>query len=159
MKKVIKTNAMRILDGIDIEYEHIDYNLEGDFISSVDLSKKSEVDLHYMYKTLATLANTGEIYIFVIPADRILNFKKAAKAIGVKNLEMLALKDLKPKVGYERGATTCLAMKKDFVVTIDQSALDLETIKVSAGKVGHGLKLNPRDLAKASGAKFYDVVQ
>ena len=159
MKKDIKTNAMRILDNLGIEYEHIDYELNGKFISAVDISEKTDQDIHYIYKTLATISNTNDIYIFVIPGDDNIDFKKAAKCVKVKKLEMLPLKDLKSKIGYERGATTSLAMKKDYDVIIDESAKDLDFIKVSAGKVGHSLKLKAKDLAKANNAKFYDVIQ
>lgn len=159
MKKEIKTNAMRILDNLNIEYEHIDSGYHGKFISSIDSSKKTHQDITFIYKTLATISNTNDIYIFVIPAKENIDFKKAAKCVGVKSLEMLPLKDLKPKVGYERGATTSLAMKKDFDVVIDESAKDLEFIKVSAGKIGHSIKLKAIDLARANSAKFCDVVQ
>jgi len=159
MKKEIKTNAMRALDKLKINYEHIDYELKGDFVSSVDLSKKTHQNIDYIYKTLATISNNNDIYIFVIPGAASIDFKKAARCVGVKNLEMLALKELKSKVGYERGATTSLAMKKDFPVIIDKSAYDMEFIKISAGKIGHSLKINPKDLSKANGANFFDVIQ
>ena len=50
-------------------------------------------------------------------------------------------------------------MKKDFPVIIDKSAYDMEFIKISAGKIGHSLKISPKDLSKANGAKFFDVIQ
>ena len=159
MKKELKTNAMRILDKLDIDYDHQDYGLEGDFVSSVDLSKKTHQDIQYIYKTLATIANTNDIYIFVIPGEASINFKKAAKCLGVKNLEMLPLKELKSKIGYERGATTALAMKKDYPVLVDIKAKDFDIIKVSAGKIGHGLKLNPDDFIKATKGKYADICQ
>lgn len=158
MKK-LKTNAMRALDKLKINYEHIDYEFQGDFVSSVDLSEKTHTDISTIFKTLATVANNGEIYIFVIPGAESIDFKKASVAVGVKSLEMLPLKDLKSKIGYERGATTSLAMKKDYPVVIDDSALQMDFIKVSAGKVGHSLKIKAQDLAKANGASFFDVIQ
>ena len=159
MKKEIKTNAMRILDKLNIEYEHIDSGFEGEFISSVDLSKKTHQDIDLIYKTLATISNTKDIYVFVIPGADSIDFKKAAKCIRVKKLEMLPLKDLKSNLGYERGATTSLAMKKDYPVIIDKSACSMDFIKVSAGKVGHSIKINPKDLASANGGQFFDVIQ
>ncbi|WP_297280989.1 aminoacyl-tRNA deacylase [uncultured Anaerococcus sp.] len=159
MKKEIKTNAMRTLDKLNIEYEHIDSGYNGKFISSVDLSKKTHQDIDLIYKTLATISNEKDIYIFVIPGAASIDFKKAARSIGVKKLEMLPLKDLKPNVGYERGATTSLAMKKDYPVIIDESASSMDFIKVSAGKVGHSIKINPNDLARANGGQFFDVIQ
>ena len=159
MKKEIKTNAMRALDKLNIEYEHIDYGFEGEFKSKVDLTEETHQDISVVYKTLATISNTKDIYIFVIPGAENIDFKKASRCVGVKSLEMLPLKDLKSKVGYERGATTSLAMKKNYDVVIDESAKDHDYIKVSAGKVGHSIKIKAEDLAKANDAKFFDVIQ
>lgn len=159
MKKEIKTNAMRALDKLNIEYEHIDYGFEGEFKSTVDLTEETHQDISVVYKTLATISNTKDIYIFVIPGAENIDFKKASRCVGVKSLEMLPLKDLKSKVGYERGATTSLAMKKNYDVVIDENAKDHDYIKVSAGKVGHSIKIKAEDLAKANDAKFFDVIQ
>lgn len=159
MKKDIKTNAMRFLDNLNIEYEHIDYGLDHEFVSSVDLAEEGLTDIHTIFKTLATESKEGDVYILVINGADEIDFKKAAKAIGVKSLSMLALKDLKKTVGYERGATTPLALKKDYPVFIDQKAKDMDFIKVSAGKVGHSLKIRPDDLQKATKASFVDLIK
>ncbi len=159
MSKEIKTNAMRKLDDLDIEYELVDYGLDGEFTSASDIAEHGSGDMSYIYKTLATHSNTNDIFIFVIPGDAHIDLKKAAKAVGVKKLELLALKDLKAKIGYERGATTSLAMKKDYPVIIDQSALDRDIIGISAGAIGYGLKLDPKELARANDANFFDVTQ
>lgn len=159
MKKEIKTNAMRILDRLNIAYEHVDYDLNGEFTSAVDIAKKTHEDANIVYKTLATTSKDNEVFIFVIPAASSIDFKKASKVVNVKNLSMVHLKDLKKTVGYERGATTALAMKKDFPVVLDIEAKNHPIIKVSAGKVGHGLKLNPDDFIKASKGMYGDVCQ
>ena len=159
MKKEIKTNAMRFLDNLNIEYEHIDYGLDHEFVSSVDLAEEGHTDIHTIFKTLATESKEGDVYILVINRADEIDFKKAAKAIGVKSLSMLTLKDLKKTVGYERGATTPLALKKDYPVFIDQKAKDMDFIKVSAGKVGHSLKIRPEDLQKATKASFADLIK
>ena len=159
MKKEIKTNAMRFLDTLNIEYEHVDYGLDHEFVSAVDLANEGHTDIHTIFKTLATESKDGDVYILVINGEDEIDFKKAAKAIGVKNLSMLALKDLRKTVGYERGATTPLALKKDFPVFIDEKAKDMDYIKVSAGKVGHSLKIKPSDLQKATKATFADLIK
>lgn len=159
MTKEIKTNAMRALEKLDINYELVDYDLDGKFSSATEIAENVEADFPYIYKTLATISNTGDIFIFVIPGKAHIDFKKASKIVGVKKLEMLQLKDLKSKIGYERGATTSLAMKKDFPVIIDESAKDIPYIGISAGAIGYGLKINPFDLSKANGAKFGDLIQ
>ncbi|MDU2558871.1 aminoacyl-tRNA deacylase [Anaerococcus prevotii] len=159
MKKEIKTNAMRILDNLDIDYEHVDYELEGDFTSAVDIAEKTHEDVDIVYKTLATISKDKEVFVLVIPAADSIDFKKAAKACEVKSLSMLHLKDLKKTVGYERGATTAIAMKKDYPVVLDEKAKEHEIIKVSAGKIGHGLKLRPDDFIKATKGKYGDITQ
>lgn len=159
MKKEIKTNAMRFLDTLDIEYEHIDYELDHEFVSSVDLAEEGNQDIHTIFKTLATESKDGEVYILVINGADEIDFKKAAKAVGVKSLSMLALKDLKKTVGYERGATTPLALKKDYPVFIDEKAKNMDFIKVSAGKVGHSIKIRPEDLKRASKGTFADLIK
>ena len=159
MKKEIKTNAMRFLDTLDIEYEHIDYELDHEFVSSVDLAEEGNQDIHTIFKTLATQSKDGDVYILVINGADEIDFKKAAKAVGVKSLSMLALKDLKKTVGYERGATTPLALKKDYPVFIDEKAKNMDFIKVSAGKVGHSIKIRPEDLKKASKGTFANLIK
>ena len=159
MKKEIKTNAMRFLDTLDIEYEHIDYELDHEFVSSVDLAEEGNQDIHTIFKTLATESKDGDVYILVINGADEIDFKKAAKAVGVKSLSMLALKDLKKTVGYERGATTPLALKKDYPVFIDERAKNMDFIKVSAGKVGHSIKIRPVDLKRASNGTFADLIK
>lgn len=159
MKKEIKTNAMRFLDTLDIEYEHIDYELDHEFVSSVDLAEEGNQDIHTIFKTLATESKDGDVYILVINGADEIDFKKAAKAVGVKSLSMLALKDLKKTVGYERGATTPLALKKDYPVFIDEKAKNMDFIKVSAGKVGHSIKIRPEELKRASKGTFADLIK
>lgn len=159
MKKEIKTNAMRYLDNLNIEYEHVDYELDHEFVSSVDLAEEGNQDINTIFKTLATESKEGDIYILVINGADEIDFKKASRAIGVKSLSMLALKDLKKTVGYERGATTPLALKKDYPVFIDQKAKDRDFIKVSAGKVGHSIKIKPEDLIKATNGTFSDLIK
>lgn len=150
---------MRYLDNLSIEYEHIDYNLDHEFISAVDLAKENHSDIKTVYKTLAVESKDKDIFILVINGGEEIDFKKTARAVGVKSLSMLALKDLKKTVGYERGATTPLALKKDFPVFIDQNARELEYIKISAGKVGHSIKIRPDDLIRACKGKYSDLIK
>ncbi|MDD6691012.1 MAG: YbaK/EbsC family protein, partial [Lachnospiraceae bacterium] len=88
-----------------------------------------------------------------------LDFKKCAKSVGVKNVEMIHVKELFGLTGYMRGGCTSIGMKKQFVTRIDASAEPLEQIYVSAGKIGAQIKLSPKDLVKVTRAEFADLVQ
>ena len=102
----VKTNAMRILENNKIEYEEIEYDLGGEFKSAVDAGKKSHVDLNIMYKTIATISKENEIIIYLLRSYDSIDMKKAAKVAKVKSISILPTKNLKAKVGYQRGETT-----------------------------------------------------
>lgn len=94
MKKEIKTNAMRFLDNLNIEYEHIDYGLDHEFVSSVDLAEEGHTDIHTIFKTLATESKERDVYILVINGADEIDFK-AAKAVVLRAFPCLPLKILR----------------------------------------------------------------
>ena len=154
-KKEIKTNAMRILDRMKISYTYETYECD-EFTDGIQVADKLNLDHRQVFKTLVT---TGNHYVFVIPIEDEIDFKKAAKAVGEKSLEMLHLKDLTKVTGYVRGGCTSIGMKKNFPTVIQESARDFDEIYVSGGKLGMQIKLAPADLKKAANAEFGDVVR
>lgn len=154
-----KTNAMRILENNNIEYEEIEYDLDGEFISAVDAGEKAHEDLDIMFKTIACISKDGDVIIYLVRSYDSIDMKKAAKIAGVKSISIFPTKKLKSTVGYQRGETSPLAMKKDFPVFIDDSAKELDKMIVSGGKVGVSIVLNPKDLAKVTRAKFENIRQ
>ena len=157
-KKEVKTNAMRMLDRQKIPYEYEEYECD-EFTDGIQVADKLGYDHSLVYKTLVTTGKTGQHYVFVIPIEEEIDFKKAAKVVGEKSLEMLHLKDLTKVTGYVRGGCTAIGMKKQFPTVIQESAEALEYMHVSGGKLGMQIKLRPTDLQKASNATFADVVQ
>ncbi len=146
--KEIKTNAMRILDGLKISYESYFYECD-EFIDAGKIADLLGLEHELVYKTLVTRAASKNIYVFVIPIDKELDLKKAAKVISEKNLEMIAVKEINAITGYIRGGCTAIGMKKKYVTHIDESAQNLEKMVVSGGKIGVQLKLSPDDLLRA----------
>ena len=102
---------------------------------------------------------TNLIYVFVIPIEAEIDFKKAAKVVGEKSLEMLHLKDLTKVTGYVRGGCTAIGMKKQFPTVIQEDAKELEYMHVSGGKLGMQIRLAPLDLQKVAKAEFADVIR
>ena len=156
-KKEIKTNAMRILDRNQIKYSYQTYVCE-EFTDGIQVADMLGLEHRLVYKTLVTTGKTGEHYVFVIPIEAEIDFKKAARAVGEKSLEMLHLKDLTKVTGYVRGGCTAIGMKKQFPTVIQEDAKELEHMHVSGGKLGMQLTLLPEDLAKAANAQFADVI-
>ena len=157
-KKELKTNAMRMLDRMKIPYEYETYECE-DFTDGIETADKLGYDHALVYKTLVTTGKSGEHYVFVIPIEAEIDFKKAAKAVGEKSLEMLHLKNLTKVTGYVRGGCTAIGMKKQFPTVIQKDAEELTQMHVSGGKLGMQLKLAPADLKKAANAQFADVIR
>ena len=157
-KKELKTNAMRMLDRMKIPYEYETYECE-DFTDGIETADKLGYDHALVYKTLVTTGKSGEHYVFVIPIEAEIDFKKAAKAVGEKSLEMLHLKNLTKVTGYVRGGCTAIGMKKQFPTVIQKDAEELTQMHVSGGKLGMQLKLAPADLKKAAKAQLADVIR
>lgn len=157
-KKETKTNAMRILDTLKIQYETFTYECD-EFVDGLDIADKLGISYDIVYKTLVTVSKLKNYYVFVIPVDREIDFKKAARVVGEKALEMLPLKDLTAVTGYVRGGCTAVGMKKAFPTVIQEDAQLYDKIYVSGGRVGLQMYLNPLDLKTASNAKYEDVIK
>lgn len=157
-KKELKTNAMRILDRMKIPYTYETYDCE-EFTDGLQVADRLGLERGQVFKTLVTTGKSGEHYVFVIPVAEEIDFKKAAKEVGEKSLEMLPLKDLTKVTGYVRGGCTSVGMKKRFPTVIQESAAAFNQIYVSGGKLGMQLKLAPEDLRKAADARFGDVIR
>lgn len=155
--KEIKTNAMRILETKKIPYTAHTYEC-GEFIDGIQIADMLGLPYEKVYKTLVTQGSSKNYYVFVIPIAAELDMKKAAKAVGEKSVTMLHVKDIQAVTGYIRGGCTAVGMKKQYVTRIEASALALEKIIVSGGKLGMQLELSPQDLAKAAAAEFADII-
>lgn len=159
MKK-IKTNAMRLLEAQMINYSFHSFGPIGpDQEKSYEEIARSTGQLtEEIYKTILTISGAN-YYVMVLPGEQVLDFKKAAKILGLKMLELAPLHDLEKITGYVRGGCSPLAMKKQFPTIVDQSALKFSAISVSAGKRGCQIRLAPQDLIKLSNAKVGDICQ
>ena len=156
--KEIKTNAMRILDRMKIPYEAHTYECE-EFVDALQIADMLHLPYEKVYKTLVTVGNSKNYFVFVIPIDKELDLKKAAKAVGEKSVEMLHVKDITAVTGYVRGGCTAIGMKKQFPTVIDESAENLEYMYVSGGKLGMQIRLKPDDLKRAARAEYGQITK
>lgn len=158
MKKINKTNAMRILDSMGIEYDYIAYECEDGKIDGVSVAQKTGQNPETVFKTLVSVGHSKELYVFCIPVEYELDLKKAAKASGEKNIELLPLKELTKNTGYIRGGCSPIGMKKHYRTFIDETAILNDKILVSAGCIGVQLVIKPYDLLMASEASYEDLI-
>lgn len=129
-----KTNVMRLLDIAKIKY---DIHLYQDLTDGMEVAKFLNIDPEMVFKTLVTVSNTNEHFVFVIPVKDTLDLKKAAKAVNVKSIEMIKQKELLPLTGYIHGGCSPIGMKKPFKTVINETALLFDSICFSAGKIGY----------------------
>lgn len=150
-----KTNVMRLLDQAGIAYtpRYYDASLATGTEVAAALGQSAEC----VFKTLVAEANTGEHFVFVIPAPETLSLKKAAKAAGVKSIAMLPQKKLLPLTGYVHGGCSPVGMKKQFPTVFHETVELFDTICVSAGKIGAQVEVAPADLIALLGAQTADV--
>lgn len=157
--KKLKTNAMRILDSKKVSYEMLSYESEDGKIDGISVAHKIGVDEKNVFKTLVAQGTSKELYVFVIPVAEELDLKNAAKIAGEKKVEMIAVKDILKYTGYIRGGCSPIGMKKNYKTFIHETAEDLDFIIFSAGKIGHQIKMNPKDLVSVVEGEFAFLIK
>ncbi len=158
MAKEVKTNAMRILESNNIEYKEYILDLK-EAVDGVTCANMLGVNLESTFKTLVTVGKSKNYYVFVIPVAETLSLKKAAAAVGEKNVEMIPMKDLLKVAGYVHGGCSPIGMKKVFTTVIDETAILFENIIFSGGKIGYFIEVNPMELDKVIPVSFVDIVE
>ena len=88
-----KTNVMRILEQKKIKHETHSYVGTG-AVSGSEVASALSQNPKRVFKTLVTVGKSKNNYVFVIPVEKELNLKKAAKIVGEKSIDMLKSKDL-----------------------------------------------------------------
>ncbi|HYE83539.1 MAG TPA: Cys-tRNA(Pro) deacylase [Clostridia bacterium] len=156
MEKV-KTNVMRILEKAGIHYNTYTYDHSDGLIDGVSVADKICQPAERVYKTLVAQGTSREYFVFIIPVAEELDLKAAARAVNEKAVEMIKVADINKVTGYIRGGCSPVGMKKEYKTVLDSSCKDLNTIIVSAGKIGHQIELAPEDLVKLIHCKLESI--
>jgi Cys-tRNA(Pro)/Cys-tRNA(Cys) deacylase len=155
----IKTNVMRILESENIPYQAHFYPHGKEAVDGITVAQSLGQNPESVFKTLVTRGAGKGYFVFVIPVAEELDLKKAARAVGEKSVAMLHVAELLPLTGYVRGGCSPIGMKKPFPTVFDETALLLDTICVSAGKIGAQVEVEPNALAQAVGGSFADLTK
>ena len=154
-----KTNVMRKLDQLKIAHKEHFLGDDKNAISGTEVAKILNEDEDKVFKTLVTVAKSNNHYVFMVPVAKELDLKKAAAAVGEKNLEMLHPKDLLPLTGYVHGGCSPIGMKKQFKTVIHNTAASFDTIYFSAGKIGYQVELPLDSLKKVIRIIEADIIK
>ncbi len=152
-----KTNVMRVLEQKKIKYTPHSYPHGDEAVDGLSVAALIGEDPAKIFKTLVTRGASKGIYLFVIPVGDELDLKKAAKAVGEKSIDMIHVSEINALTGYIRGGCSPIGMKKQYSTTYDESALDKDTIIVSAGKIGYQVELEPQALMQLTRGRAADI--
>ena len=156
MSKEAKSNAMRILERQKVPYEAIVYECD-EFIDGIHTAEKTGAPKEQSFKTLVMKGESGNYYVFVVPIEKEVDRKAAAKAVGEKTVDMIPVKDINKITGYIRGGCSPIGMKKNYQTVFDQSAENFSEIYVSGGRLGLTLKVPVEGLLKVTRGKTGDI--
>ena len=154
-----KTNVMRVLEQHKIPYTPHEYPHGKEAVDGASVAHLLGQDPAQVFKTLVARGKSGGFHVFVIPVEKELDLKKAAKAVGEKAVEMLKSKELLGLTGYIHGGCSPIGMKKQFPTAVDETAQLYDTIVFSAGRIGHQIELAPDDLARVVPIEYADLVK
>ena len=156
----LKTNAMRILDTNKIHYRIHSYETKkGEHVDGVEVAHKIGKNVSEVYKTLVAQGISKNIYVYVIPVDKNLDLKKAAKVANEKSVAMINVNDINKFTGYIRGGCSPIGMKKLYKTFVNDTAELLDNIIISAGKIGYQVELGPNELQKLIEFTFEDLIK
>lgn len=152
-----KTNVMRILEQKKIKYNSYSY-ASTQAISGMEVATALNQDPNCVFKTLVTVGTSRNNYVFLVPVNKELNLKKAAKSVNEKKVEMIKSKELLPLTGYIHGGCSPIGMKKQFKTVINITAKNFEKIIFSAGKIGYQVEMSLENLQKVINFTLADIV-
>ena len=155
----MKTNAVRLVQQAGIPCREGFYEYDENDLSGIHAAKALAMPEDQVFKTLVARGAKTGIHVFCIPVSCELDLKKAAKAAGDKNMELVAVKELLGLTGYIRGGCSPVGMKKKYPTHIDETCILYDEIAVSAGARGQQMILSPIALADLIGAEFADLTK
>ena len=153
-----KTNAVRIVQQAGIPCREEFYEFDEHDLNGMHAAEAIGKPAEEVFKTLVARGERTGINVFCIPVCCELDLKKAAKAAGDKNMELIPVKELLNLTGYIRGGCSPVGMKKKYPTYFDETCILYEEIAVSAGARGHQMLVPPEALAALVGAKLVDII-
>lgn len=149
-ESISKTNAVRLLDQLGIQYELRAYEVNPDDLAAETVAAKIGMPPEQVFKTLVARGDRKGIVVAVIPGDQELNLKALATAAGERKIQLVPAKELQALTGYIRGGVTALGAKRDFPVYVEETIELFEVISISAGVRGLQILIAPADYLRAT---------
>ena len=157
MAKTNKTNAARLLDRAKVPYDLVPYEVDEDNLAAGHVAEQLGEDIRQVFKTLVLRGDRTGIFVCVIPGDREVDLKAAARVSGNKSAAMIHVRELLDTTGYIRGGCSPIGMKRPFPTFVHASCRDFTFIYISAGVRGLQIRISPDDLLRFTGASVAEL--
>ena len=154
-----KLNSMRLLEARQIPYVATTYDASGGFHSATEAARLIGAPVEVVYKTLVVLREppkSGKPLLVLIASQREVDFKLLAKSLGdaKRRLRMATQREAEALTGLPVGGISALALlNRSFEIVLDEPAVALEQIHISAGQRGVDLRLAVEDLIAVTKAR------
>ena len=148
----MKTNAVRLLDTLNIPYELRDYQVDPEDLAAETVAAKLGLPPAQVFKTLLARGDRHGPCFAVIPGNAELDYKALAKLTGDRKVELVPLKEVQPLTGYIRGGVTVLGARKDYPVFADETIELWDVVSISAGVRGTQILIAPADYLRVTQA-------
>ena len=155
----MKTNAVRLLDSLDVHYELREYAVDPDDLAAETVAAKIGMPPEQVFKTLLALGDRNGPCFAVVPGNYALDLKALAKLSGDRKVELVSLKEVQPMTGYIRGGVTVLGAKKEFPVYVDETFELWDIVSISAGVRGTQVLLAPSDYLRITKASVGEIAR
>jgi Cys-tRNA(Pro)/Cys-tRNA(Cys) deacylase len=155
----MKTNAVRLLETLGVQYELREYEVDPDDLAAETVAAKIGMAPEQVFKTLLARGDRNGLCFAVIPANTELDLKALAAATDNRKMELVPVNELLSLTGYFRGGVTVLGSKKNFPVFADETIELWDSISISAGVRGTQIILRPEDYLRATEAVMADIAR
>lgn len=154
-----KTNAVRLLEGLGVNFELRAYEVDPEDLSAETVARKVGMPPEEVFKTLVARGDKQGVCLAVIPGNCELDLKALARTTGDKKIDTVQLREVEPLTGYIRGGVTALACKKPYPVYLDETAQLFSVISISAGVRGLQILIAPDDYIRLTEAKLAPIAK
>lgn len=149
----ITNNVTRLLDARKVAYTA--FELTAEKHGAIETARLLGVSAELVFKTIVVTREKGKPVLAVIPGANEVDLKLLAAALGEKKMHLPTQRDAEQLTGLQAGGISPLALiNKGFQVVIDESAQSHEQVHISGGQRGLNIRLQVKELAKLTNARF-----
>jgi len=154
-----KTNAVRHLDDLKIDYKLVEYEIDESDLSAESVARKVGLLPEQVFKTLVARGDKTGVLMACIAGNAELDLKALAEVSGNKKVEMVHVKEIQQLTGYIRGGVSPIGAKKRYPIFLDESAMRFPFVSISAGARGSQIFISPGDLIKVLDMKISKIAR